>query len=50
MRAPVTPVARRPLFVDHCAELLAPLGAVRVKRMFGGWGLYVDDIFLALIA
>jgi DNA transformation protein and related proteins len=50
MRAPVTPVARRPLFVDHCAELLAALGPVRVKRMFGGWGLYVDDIFLALIA
>lgn len=45
-----TPAAPRPLFVDHCAELLAPLGAVRVKRMFGGWGLYVDEIFLALIA
>jgi DNA transformation protein and related proteins len=45
-----TPAAPRPLFVDHCAELLAPLGQVRVKRMFGGWGLYVDEIFLALIA
>lgn len=37
-------------FVEHCRELLAPLGAVRVKHMFGGWGLYVDEIFLALIA
>jgi DNA transformation protein and related proteins len=36
--------------VDHCSELLAPLGAVRAKRMFGGYGLYVDDLFIALIA
>lgn len=43
---PPTPRA----FVDHCQELLAPLGAVRSRRMFGGHGLYVDDIFVALIA
>jgi DNA transformation protein len=36
--------------VEHCLELLAPLGAVRAKRMFGGHGLYVDDLFVALIA
>ena len=36
--------------VDHCLELLAPLGAVRAKRMFGGHGLYCDDLFFALIA
>lgn len=36
--------------VDHCRELLTPLGAVRVRRMFGGQGLYVDDLFIALIA
>ena len=34
----------------HCLELLAPLGAVRARRMFGGHGLYVDDLFVALIA
>ena len=39
-----------PPFVSHCTELLAPLGSVRVRRMFGGWGLYVDEVFLALIA
>jgi DNA transformation protein len=39
-----------PEFVSHCRELLAPLGAVRVRRMFGGWGLYVDELFVALIA
>lgn len=36
--------------VDHCLELLAPLGAVRARRMFGGHGLYVDDLFVAIIA
>jgi len=36
--------------VDHCLELLAPLGAVGSRRMFGGHGLYVDDLFIALIA
>jgi DNA transformation protein and related proteins len=36
--------------VDHCLELLSPLGAVRAKRMFGGHGLYVDELFIALIA
>ena len=39
-----------PPFVHHCLELLSPLGAARSRRMFGGWGLYVDDLFLALIA
>jgi DNA transformation protein len=39
-----------PGFVDHCLELLAPLGPVRAKRMFGGHGLYIDDVFMALIA
>jgi len=41
--------APTPPFVIHCTELLAPLGAVRVKRMFGGWGLYADEVFVALI-
>lgn len=36
--------------VDHCLELLAPLGTVRARRMFGGHGLYIDDLFIALIA
>jgi DNA transformation protein and related proteins len=37
-------------FTQHCLELLAPMGAPRAKRMFGGSGLYVDDLFIALIA
>lgn len=37
-------------FPAHCAELLAPAGAVRRRRMFGGHGFYVDGLFVALIA
>lgn len=33
----------------HCAELLATLGPVDVRRMFGGHGLYVDGLILALV-
>jgi DNA transformation protein len=36
--------------IAHCAELLSGLGRVRTTRMFGGCGLYVDDVFIALIA
>jgi len=35
---------------DHCLELLSPLGAARARRMFGGQGIYVDDLFIAVIA
>ncbi len=39
-----------PDVVAHCVELLSPLGHVRVNRMFGGFGLYVDEIFIAIVA
>ncbi len=38
-----------PEFLAHCVELLEALGQVRPKRMFGGHGLYVDELFVALI-
>ena len=34
---------------EHCLEMLQPLGAVRSRRMFGGHGIYVDDLFIAII-
>ena len=36
--------------VDLCLELLAPLGAVRSRHMFGGRGIYVDDLFVGIVA
>lgn len=37
-------------FALHCIELLRGLGPTRARRMFGGVGLYVDGLFIALIA
>ena len=36
-------------FVAHCAELLGAIGTARSRRMFGGHGFYVDDLFVALV-
>jgi DNA transformation protein and related proteins len=37
-------------FTLHALELLGGLGPARARRMFGGAGLYVDDLFIAVIA
>ncbi|MBX3621474.1 MAG: TfoX/Sxy family protein [Rhizobacter sp.] len=37
-----------PEFAAHCLELLHPLGPARSRRMFGGHGFYVDDVFIAI--
>lgn len=37
-------------FVDFCLELLAPLGPCTARRMFGGWGIYLDGLMFGLIA
>ena len=36
-------------FADYLVELLEPLGRVKAKRMFGGFGLYLDGLMFALI-
>jgi DNA transformation protein and related proteins len=43
------PENARDTFAAYCAELLAPLGAARSKRMFGGHGLYIDELFVAIV-
>lgn len=43
-------MAVQPGFTSYCSELLATAGPVRSRRMFGGVGLYVDDVFVAIIA
>lgn len=37
-------------FVDHVLDLLAPIGAVSARRMFGGYGIYHNQRMFALIA
>ena len=41
-------MAAHPEFIDHCLELLGSAGQPRARRMFGGHGLYVDDLFVAI--
>lgn len=36
-------------YLDYLRELFAPLGTIRSKRMFGGAGIYCDEIFFALV-
>ena len=40
---------KRTDFTDWAEEQLAPLGAIRIKSMFGGFGVYADDLFFAII-
>lgn len=35
-------------FVDSLHDVFAPLGAVRVRRMFGGHGIFHDDLMIGL--
>ncbi|MCB2003756.1 MAG: TfoX/Sxy family protein [Rhodoferax sp.] len=37
-------------FVDYCLELLSGIGPCTARRMFGGWGLSLDGLNMALIA
>jgi DNA transformation protein and related proteins len=43
-------MSRSKEFVREITELLSPLGTVRSKSMFGGWGFYVNEHFIAIIA
>ena len=36
-------------FIEHVVELLAPLGRVSARRMFGGHGLYCDGVFFGIV-
>lgn len=35
-------------FIEHLEDLLAPLGPVVSRRMFGGWGFYLGGLFFAI--
>jgi DNA transformation protein len=36
-------------YIEFVIDQLLPLGDITVKRMFGGAGLYCDDLFFAII-
>ncbi len=37
-------------FAETCERLLAALGPVEARRMFGGYGLFLDGLMIGLIA
>ena len=37
-------------FITYLLEQLAPLGEVRARRMFGGFGIYLGERMFALVA
>lgn len=37
-------------FIDHSLDLLRPVGLPQAKRMFGGYGIYLDGLFIAIVA
>lgn len=37
-------------FAHYIADLLSPLGSVRPRGMFGGYGIYRDGLMFALVA
>jgi DNA transformation protein and related proteins len=41
-------MASRDPTVDHLLELLGPTGDPGARRMFGGWGIYVHQMMIAL--
>lgn len=36
-------------FVEHVLEMLEGAGDIRAKRMFGGYGIYRDDLIFGLV-
>lgn len=36
-------------FIEQAEELFLPFGAIRVRKMFGGAGVYCDDLFFAIM-
>lgn len=38
-----------PEYMEFISDQLAPLGPVRMKRMFGGMGIYLDDMMFGVV-
>jgi DNA transformation protein len=37
-------------YLTRISDALAPVGAIRIKAMFGGYGVYREDVIFGLIA
>lgn len=37
-------------FCDHVVDLLSPLGTPSYRFMFGGYGIYLDGLMIAIVA
>lgn len=42
-------MARPSEFVQFVLELMAPIGGIRARAMFGGFGIYQEEIMFAII-
>ena len=40
----------QPEFAQYCCELLSGVGPCVAKRMFGGWGIGMDGMNIAILA
>ncbi len=36
-------------YAEYLRDLLRPLGMIRLRRMFGGYGIYADELFFAVV-
>src|SRR6185295_20300240 len=43
------PMPKRSEFIEHVIETMRSFGPVTARTMFGGWGLYHDGVFFALV-
>lgn len=42
-------MARDEAYIEYLRELLAPLGKISNKKMFGGHGIYCDGVIMGLV-
>jgi len=42
-------MGKRNEYVDYLLELMQPLGHVTARPMFGGFGMYADGLFFAIV-
>jgi DNA transformation protein len=40
---------QRSSYVDYIEDMLMPFGDIRIRKMFGGYGIYKGSLFFALI-